>query len=452
MNDYNLSFSTYSEVENDFERRVVEFEEKVSRDFIEHYKIIKSQNSKMIKDENLDTVINFSTELIGYLKTISGYKDFDKCDAATQKNIANNFSNHDDFGKPIGYVNSGGLFSNGKTGILFFENGLSVRSKMEKNEMSISYSNLCCGIVRKNNKYILAANKFSVSPILLNDNNKMFIIEPAEKMYSKMIVIRNILLSENDVVKSIYEICYQNILKMILDAFSKKAFQDAIDWCKILNEFAISNSNNNYVAPIELEILLNILNHNFITDNNYTPEWVEYTQNKNKEFRHIESIKYYYNAFIAINENEIENAISYIKKSIEYFSSAQSWELYVKIISEKAKKENLFMYNYTLELLSREEELMNAKDISESTINTFNKIKIDYSIFQKNLRNEIITRIKSNDIDFFKDNISLVKNYIDDLGMSPLHYAALLKNSTVLSIIYDSTANKNNIDLLKLRS
>ena len=301
---------------------------------------IKTINSNHHSFQNPTIVMN--QHVLSHLHTLTGFTTWSNVPQSSKINIEKKFTNSTGLGKKVGFIDSGMLLKKGKTGVLFYEGGIAIRGMMDSTDSFISYDTLCSGVIRKKDNFLIDGHKLKVI------NDKLIIIEPSNKMCEKLEPIRRILLSSDESSKSVFYSVYFNAIEKI-EQFADKNINIAKEWTEFLYEFVESNKENGYHLSKEISVILSMIQHEFdgakkLAEQINNKSLIELVLEKHLSFKKIMNQQSYDEAEKYYNENEYKKAIISIREAISYFSTVESWRLFVEIVCKGASEENCFFY------------------------------------------------------------------------------------------------------------
>lgn len=233
---------------------------------------------------------------------------------------------------------------------------------------------------------------------------------------------------------------------------AKKNFTEASKWLQALFSYEDSNKENGYSEQLHLQVILYMMQYQFeeaqqlveFMDDAY---WKSIVSEKNEVYCQIKNQQYYDEAQASYQQGHIAESLVAARKAVDYYSTLESWRLYAELILENAKEENYYLRS-DLERLIFSEQTPEQVQVLEQETDRISILKTSYLSYMENQRNQIITKIKENDIEFFKNNLDFAVNFIDDYGMNALMYAALYHRKEILEQLVHTNIDKNQKNML----
>ena len=370
--------------------------------------------------------------------------------AVQSTNIRFNFPNGGNLGNLIGFVDTGLLLmaKKGKVGVAFYTEGIAQRSVMEKTDTAISYATLCQSVIQSKKNLLMVENRFAYH------QEKFIVIEAADKMKSKLQLVRAWLLKNDNTARTVYDSCYCNFVDKVQALCQANKFSEALAWIEALFEFAESNRENGYYAPKSLLILLYLMQNDFrsameTADKAQETEWKKIISEQKDVYHQILNHQYYEKASAAYQDGKIPEALQAVRMSLENWSTVDSWQLYANLILENANEENLFLRS-EMEYLTSSEPTSEQKQVLEQEKERIDALNKTYQAYLEKVKSDIVEKIKENDVEFFKNYQDIVTSFTDEYGMNALMYAALYHQREIMQFLIQTNMNQSQTNVLGL--
>lgn len=380
--------------------------------------------------------------LMPYLNTLPDFTPWDGLPSASKSNVLYTFI-CPDYGARLGLIDTGVLRKKGKSGILFFENGLCVKPMMGS-AISVGYDKLCTAVIEDSSDYI-SDYKFSV---LKDDTLGMYTVSAAGIIADWMRNIRSILLQRN--------VRYHDLFTHLLTAITDRIVQSARSG-ETLRAAGTSVDLRKYTTECTDEIrtivtcmkaLVDAANESFDRAKKTAAEAaVEAVMTcidvQHKEYLCAKSKEAYESAQQAYEEQNWKQVIDFAQESIDFLPTEENWSLLIRTICETAMEENQYYYDL-LNLLRDPKwkdssiKFMVLERMDSQVRETEEKAKLFYA----SLEESIPQRISDNDNTYFENNLGLV-NHQDRFGMTPLMYSVMYRKESLYdTLVYLSSSEQ----------
>ena len=384
-----------------------------------------------------------------YIESLDYFTKWDNVSSSSKGNIKTNFTTHTNaYGDPIGFIDTGLVFKKGKVGVLFFQGGISIRAMMEKSATSVSFDQLCNGIISDSGGYLLPGEeKFHIIEDLIT------LIVPAQKTMKEMSEIRKKLLASSNTAKTVFKNQYLKMTNSITACINNNKTDEAMKWAEYMCEYAKGNDTDTYVIPYSVIISLLMLQEKYdeaksFAEENKLGEWVNIVTEKHNLYHQIKNREYYQQAKHYFNKNDCDNAIVNIRKALEEWSTIESWSLYLHIVNKFANADNMFLKSdYDRVMTVNENTADEQSQMLDSEKKLVEELKQRYEKYVDEISKLLSEKVNSGDLEFFQKNEGAACKLVDKWNMNALMYASLYKKYDMVEelIKYTDELDKTNI-------
>ncbi|MBR4318455.1 MAG: hypothetical protein IKP69_00200, partial [Oscillospiraceae bacterium] len=383
---------------------------------------------------------------------------------ARLSNIPVNFPNgHRELGRFMGIVDTGVLLAKNKCkyGFSFFENGFSQKAFLESKDNVLWYTTLCKGILTSD-----ATHTQSTFLLTWEEENMLYQINVPDNASHIIYPLRKYLLAQNDEARAVFRSCYVQFIAQAKNAVLNGDYAKAVSLLEKLFMYTDSNKENGYCRPVSLLLLIYLLQNNFnrawaVTDTysscsaeNYQwnpDEWKKILNEKETCYQEIQHHQHYHTALQSYQSGDFMNALRSIKQVIGKGKncSVEAWQLYANLVLENANESNNFLID-DLNRLTSSGVSPEQKHVQEKETVRIKAVKNAYQDYQKQLKNQIVQKIREGNLKFIKTNQEIVSKFSDIYGMNALMYAALYQKKEIFDYLISlgiKVEQKNILDM-----
>ena len=391
-----------------------------------------------------ENCVSLNSQAIEYLTSIDDFTKWQYVPSSSKTNIAINFLQRKDSGNYIGFIDGGIIFKKGKVGIVFHQNGLFQRSMGDTYCREITYKTVC-GAVIKSGDYLIAQNKFD------RKSDVIPIVEASPNIQRILRNIRDILLSSDAAAKAEFWDHYVILIEKLKTALNESSEANISKTFGLLKDYTESNSQNGYVSPKSIQLLLQVYNFDFngarsvLSDG--TDEWKTYIDDTEKRYFRVMSDESYEKAQKLSADRQYSEALKFAKKAISYAADdGNNWLLLTDIICNSANEDNSYLWEDIQDLLEK------SKDPSSAQANAVlaYKERLDAVISE---RDAVVSQIgifaEKDDLTLFEQHPFVINTY-DKYHMNPLMYAALYRQKGLFHYLLSKTASPKEKNIIGL--